>query len=151
MTAATYQELKANLVGADPVFITSQLDAGAELPAAMSAWMTEQNNRIKAANSAKEDAAKDAEAAAKLKPGAGPGIGAGTDDKLDPNADSGDVIGDWNALMEECLTATSGDQDAALLRAAGKNPALHAQFKAATNPEFSGQILKHAKKLGVNV
>lgn len=145
--AATYQELKANLVGADPAFITSQLDAGAELPAAMSAWMQEQNKRIQSANQAAADAAE----AAKLKPGAGPGIGAGTEENPEAGAESGDVIADWNALMEDCLAKTGGDQDAALLRAAGKNPALHAKFKAATNPEFSGQILKHAKKLGVDV
>jgi hypothetical protein len=113
----------------------------------MSAWMQEQNKRIQ---SAKQEAA-DAAAAAALKPAAGPGIGAGTEDNPEAGGESGDVVADWHALMEDCLAKTGGDQDAALLRAAGKNPALHAQFKAATNPEFAGQILKHAKKLGVDV
>lgn len=147
MAAASYQELKQSLKGADNDFIASQLDAEADLPTAISAWIDEQNKRLAAA----KKTADDASAASKLRPGAGPGIGAGSGGDADAeiDAESGDVIADWNAHFEACLDKADGDVDRALMAAVGKKPDLHAAFKAATNPDRANEILQHARKLGV--
>lgn len=49
--AATFNELKAVLVGADATFMVAQLDAHATVTQATAAWMAEQNRRIEAARS----------------------------------------------------------------------------------------------------
>ena len=80
---ASYQELVAGCVGADPAFLCSQLAAGATLAQAQTAWMSEQNKRL---------------AAAQQRPGVdavgtkASGSGARS---IDP-----DAVSNWNALVE---------------------------------------------------
>ena len=47
---ASYKQLKAELIGADAEFITSQLDQEATVAQATKAWMKEQNTRVQKAN-----------------------------------------------------------------------------------------------------
>jgi protease-4 len=80
---ASYQELVAGCVGADPAFLCSQLAAGATLAQAQTAWMTEQNRRI---------------VAAQQRPGV-EAVGTKATGKSSPSIDP-DAIANWNALIE---------------------------------------------------
>lgn len=80
---ASYQELVAGCVGADPAFVCSQLAANATLAQAQTAWMTEQNKRI---------------AAAQQRPGVeavGTKLAGKGSQSIDP-----DAVSNWNALVE---------------------------------------------------
>ena len=80
---ATYRELVAGCVGVDPPFLCSQLAAGATLAQAQTAWMTEQNKRI---------------AAAQQRPGVdavGTKVPGGGSPAIDP-----DAISNWEALVQ---------------------------------------------------
>lgn len=125
MTAATYQELKAGLPGADAAFLCAQMEAGATLAAAQTAWMAEQNARIQ---SAREEVATAKAAAAK------PGVAAlGTEAPKageQAPAHAGDPIGDWNALVDANI-AKGMDKPKAISAAVRANKEAHEAFLAA--------------------
>lgn len=125
MTAATYQELKAGLPGADAEFICAQQEAGATLAAAQTAWMGEQNARLQ---SAREEVATAKAAAAK------PGVAAlGTEAPKageQTQTQAGDPIGDWNALVDANI-AKGMDKPKAISAAVRANKEAHEAFLAA--------------------
>ena len=83
---ASYQELVVGCVGADPGFLCSQLAAGATLAQAQTAWMTEQNKRIVAAQQRPGVEAVGTKATGNNSKGS---------QSIDP-----DAIANWNALLE---------------------------------------------------
>lgn len=120
---ATYAELKAGLVGADAAFLVSQLDASATLPAAVSAWMAEQNSRIQAAN-AKVTQAQ----AAAAKPGVDP---VKTEQKA-AASEATDPKAQWSAAVAEKVAAglPRAKAIAAVVKA---QPELHQAYIEACN------------------
>lgn len=110
--AATYAEIVASCVGADPAFICAQLAAGVTVAAAQSAWMTEQNARIAAASQR-------------------PGVDAvGTKpSKANP---VGDVLNDWREAVAAKMAAglPKAKATASVVK---ENPELHQAYIAAVN------------------
>jgi ClpP class serine protease len=111
--AASYAEIVAACVGCDPSFICGQLAAGVTVAAAQSAWMAEQNERIKAAIA---------------KPGVEP---IGTKPSAAGNQ-SGDVVSDWEAAVET-FTAKGKTKQQAILAADRKFPGLREAMLAQVN------------------
>lgn len=146
MSAATYQELKAGLPGANAEFICSQQEAGATLADAQAAWMKEQNARIEKANADRAKAEEEA-AAAKAKPGVkalggkGRASSASEDDGADADDETGDPIGDFNAAVTKAM-AGGADRHQAVAIVAKKQPALHKAFLLATNPDARDEVEK---------
>lgn len=112
---ASYQELVAGCVGADPAFLCSQLAAGATLAQAQTAWMTEQNKRL---------------AAAQQRPGVdavGTKVPGGGSPTIDP-----DAIANWEALV--AAEQQTGKTLAQATRACvAKHPDAHLAYLAAFN------------------
>jgi len=112
---ASYQELVAGCVGADPAFLCSQLAAGATLAQAQTAWMAEQNKRLAAAQQRPGVDAVGTKAA---------GSTAGT---IDP-----DAISNWEALVQ--AEQQTGKTPAQATRACvTKHPDAHLAYLAAFN------------------
>lgn len=144
--AGTFQELKAELVGADAGFLVSQLEANASVDQARRAWMTELNARTQAATKAVDEAKAKADAAAK-KPGVEPLGGGGASAAGD--AAGGDAISAFEALIDAELRAMGKQADAvprsntsfgprakATIRASEKHPDAHAAYLAAYNARY---------------
>lgn len=121
--AATYPELKAALVGADPAFIVAQLDAGSTLDQARSAWMAEQQSRIAAA----QQQANEAKAA-----GAKTGAPPLTTTTKTASAPAGDAIATWNERVAAEVKAGRSRADA-VRRVSAADPDLHQAFIGAYN------------------
>ena len=114
---ASYQELVVGCVGADPGFLCSQLAAGATLAQAQTAWMTEQNKRI---------------IAAQQRPGVeAVGTKATGNNKGSQSIDP-DAISNWNTLLEaEQQTGKTLAQ--ATKTCVAKHPDAHLAYLAAFN------------------
>ena len=111
-TAASYAELKAACVGADPTFLCSQLEANATLTEASSAWMAAQNERIEAARQK-------------------PGVDAvGT--KPSKSKPTGDAVQDWKDALAEKMEAGM-KKGAAVSALAKESPELHKAYLDAVN------------------
>lgn len=148
--AATFQELKAELIGADASFLVAQLEASSTLDQARKAWMGELNARNQASAKAADDARKAAEAAAK-KPGVDPLPGGSA---TAAEGASGDAISAFDALVDAELKAMGGraaerstslsvatPRGRAVIAAAQKNPEAHRAYLLAYNAE-------HRKRYG---
>jgi len=153
---ATYAELKAACAGADADFIVKQLDAGATVPQAQTAWMAELNKRATDAKAeaatAKTEAtaAKDEVTALKAgRPGVKPlGQDAKKKDKSpdgEPDEDDEEVEGDaaksaFNAKVHHYMETRkvprtgTADQPGAIQLVAINHQKLHKQYLKATNP-----------------
>lgn len=159
--AATLQELKAELAGADASFLLAQLEASATLPQASKAWIAELTARNEAASKkAAEAEAKAAELEKKTKGATKPGVDPLPTAALDDAAAAGDAIAAWNTLVEAELKAMGGDKKPtglgqitprvrAQLAAAKKHPEAHAAYLAAYNGERRKKYgVRHAMRLG---
>jgi len=128
-TAASYEDLKACLPGANAEFICSQLEKKATLDQAQSAWMEEQNRRIEAAQK-KAQAAEAGQAAKKL-PGVealGGAAGAAAAEAIeDPLAQFNQEV---RAKMKQGM-----DRQGAVVAVARANKPLHQAYLKATNPQ----------------
>ena len=124
---ATYAELKAACVGADPAFICAQMEAAATVENAVKSWMGELTKRADAANLAAAESKLEAEKARAQKPGVEP-LGGGAA----PKAGSSDPVAEWNAAIDAKLAAglTKTKAAAAVVR---QNPDLHAAYVEAVN------------------
>jgi hypothetical protein len=115
MTApATLQELRAACPGAPSEFLLAQLEAGATIDAAKTAFIADQQKRL-TATSAK-------------RPGVD-ALGSGRQ-KVAADGDGGDFTALVKEKMKEGL-----DRQAAVIAAARENPEAHAAFLHATNPQ----------------
>ena len=112
---ATYQELVAGCVGADPAFVCSQLAAGATLAQAQTAWMTEQNRRL-----AEAQRRPGVDAVGTKVPGGGPSA-------IDP-----DALSNWEALVQ-AEQQTGKTQAQATRACVVKHPDAHLAYLAAFN------------------
>lgn len=129
--SASYEELKAGCVGADPAFLCSQLEAKASLQQAQAAWMREQASRLQATQQQLAEAkAKPAPTAAK--PGVDPLISSAAHGRM--GSVDGDPIAAWNEAVAAKVTAGLAKARAISAVARG-NPELHAAYLAAFNSE----------------
>ena len=138
-TAATLGELKAALKGADADFLLKQLDGNVTLAQAQSNWIAEMNTRLEA--SQKETA--DAKAATGKHPGGKP-LGAGTPPKAS-ESETGSPIADFNELVAKIEREEKMTHQKAISAAARRNPDLHMNFLAATNPGMKSRRLLNEK------
>ena len=125
--AASYEDLKACLPGANAEFICSQLEKNATLDQAQSAWMEEQNRRVEAAEK-KAQAAETAQAT-KKPPGVealGGATGAAAADAIE------EPVAQFNQEVRARMK-TGMDRQAAVVAVARGNKALHQAFLKATN------------------
>lgn len=130
---ATYQELKANLAGADPAFITSQLDKSATLSQAMSGWMAEQNIRIAAANEKASTLATQQQAgAAGVKPLIAGKSGEGDGE---PTHSAGDFAAAMAERQKRGMSPAKAMQDIV-----SKEPALHAAYLQEHNAQYNREF-----------
>ena len=110
--AASYAELKAACVGADPAFLCSQLEANTTVDAATAAWMAAQNERIEASRQR-------------------PGVDAvGT--KPSKARPTGDALQDWKDALAEKME-TGMKKGAAVSALAKESPELHKAYLDAVN------------------
>jgi signal peptide peptidase SppA len=124
---ASYADLKAGLPGADAGFLCEQLEVAATLAAAQTAWMAEQDRRIRAAQ-AETAQAKLAASAAGL-----PTLGGATAAGALAGETGSDAVEAWQKALAEKLTACNGDRARAVRQLVRENPSLHADFVAASN------------------
>lgn len=165
--AATLQELRAELAGADANFVLAQLEANATLPQASKAWIGELTARNQAA--AEKAAAAETKlaevektrAAATTRPGVDP-LPSGSASAAD--SAGGDAIAAWNAIVEAEIKALGPDasrrpksltvptaRGRATLAAAQKHPEAHAAYLAAYNAEHRKRFKpRHAMPLNEN-
>lgn len=136
--SATYEQLVASCVGADPAFLCKQLGAKATVAQAMGAWMAEQNARLSAA---REEADK-AKAQSK-KPGVEPIThGKGKDGKA---AFEGDPISAWEEALEAKLAKCGNRANArrsAVTALVKENPELHQAYIEAYNVQNAHLLQK---------
>lgn len=117
---ASYQEIVAGCIGADPAFICAQQAAGATLPQAQAAWMAEQNKRL---------------VAAQQKPGVD-AVGTRTPGKSQASATGydPDAIANWNQLVAQ-KRAEGMDQRKATSWCVEHHPDAHEAYLVAFNAE----------------
>jgi len=127
---ATYDEIKSACIGADAMFICSQLESKATAQQAQAAWMAEQNRRIEKAN---ENAAQ-AIASAK-KPGVEP-IGTGGGKSKGVESDSGDPIAEFDELVQAEMTSRKCSRHVAHAKVSREHPELREAMVAAHNAKF---------------
>jgi len=120
-TAATYAQLVAGCVGADPAFLCAQLAANATLPTAQSAWMAEQNKRIEAAKQSPGVQAV----------GTRPSKATATAQSVD-----GGAIDAWNSLVESRMQNGQSKADATRY-CVTHHQEEHLAFLAAHNARFA--------------
>jgi len=120
--AASYGEIVAACVGADPAFICSQLAAGATVTVAQSAWMAEQNARI---------------AAASQRPGVDP-VGTKPSKPQQQQSQDTDAARQWHDAIRERMAAGMTQAQAARAVAV-ENPDLQIAFIAAHNAAVRNQ------------
>ena len=112
--SATYQEIVASCLGADPPFICAQLATGVTVDAATRNWMAEQNKRIEAAKQ------KPGVDAVGTKPG-------NTTSTINP-----DAIANWHALLDaKKIAGRTAAQ--AMRECVAESPEAHAAYLAAFN------------------
>lgn len=122
---ASYQEIVAGCIGADPAFICAQQAAGATLSQAQAAWMAEQNRRI---------------VAAQQKPGV-EAVGTRTPGKSQQVAGyDPDAIANWNQLIAQ-KQSEGLDRRRATSWCVENHPQEHAAYLAAFNAEH----LQHSR------
>jgi len=121
---ATYNQIVAECVGADPAFICKQLEAGATIAQATKAWMIEQNARVAAAKSETEAARAKAN-----KPGSDP-LPAGNPEAADA---AGNAVAEFDAKIDAALPRFNGNRRRALSFVAKANPALHKAYVESFN------------------
>jgi signal peptide peptidase SppA len=117
---ATYQQIVAECVGADPPFICKQLEGGATIAQAQKAWMIEQNARV-----AKANAEAEALRAKGHKPGLDPITGGNDGSTANGTAFNGDAHAEFESKFDEELAKTKGNRLQAIRNVARKYPALH--------------------------
>lgn len=130
-TPAAYSEIVAACPGADEKFICRQLEGKATVEQARSAWMTEQNTRIQAADARAAQAA-----AAAKKPGvdlAGEGGQAAAGSGDYGTLEAAELANRWNALVDEKKKICGGDTARALGLANRADPELRQALVAAAN------------------
>lgn len=142
-TAASPEELKAHLVGADDSFIMKQLMAKATLDQAKSNWLAEMNTRLTASTT--ENAALKAAGGGKA-PGVNP-LGGGKVGGKAQEESTGNAIEMFDEAVST-LMQHGMKRDQAVAAAARKNPQLHLQFLAATNPGRKSSRLLAEKYTG---
>lgn len=139
--AATFQELKTELVGADAGFLVAQLEANATLDQARKAWMGELAGRAQRA----EEAQRAAEAAKQK-----PGVEALATGSVSAETEAGgDAIATFNALVDAELKTMGHRADQtpgslvkptargkATVRAAEKNPEAYEAYLVAYNERY---------------
>jgi len=128
---ANFDELKTCCVGADAVFLCSQLESQATIKQATAAWMAEQQKRIALANQQTADAKAAAEEAkAKL---AKPGVETLTDGANRPGDDRlADPESQWNEAIEAKMR-TFKDRARAVAAVVRENPELREAYVASYN------------------
>jgi hypothetical protein len=124
---ATYDELKAGCLGADPAFLCGQLEAKATLPQAQSAWMAEQNRRLAAAN-------ERAQQAALRQPGVDPLPAGG---KLTARQFDGDPIAAFEEAVHAEMDRTGAPRHIAQRKVCTSQPELREALVAVHNARFS--------------
>lgn len=120
--AVTIHDLKTACPGADDKFLIGQLTNNASVDAARSAWMVEQNARLTAQQT--ENATLKAQ---KDKPGVPPIASTGKTPKGGAAETEGGAIAQWNAAIEEKVSAKVTRQQAAVL-VAKENPDLQQAY-----------------------
>ena len=131
--AASFEDLKACLPGADSDFICSQMEKKATLDQAQSAWMEEQNKRLAAADKKAEKAVEEKKAS-DAKPGLdfeGEGTGTGGDGDA---AFGGDPIAEWNKRLAAKVDAGMPRMQAAS-RVNKEMPGLREAYVEASNAQ----------------
>jgi protease-4 len=126
---ATFAELKAGCVGADPAFLCAQLEASATLPQAQAAWMREQATRLQASQQELADV-KAAKPAAPAKPGVDPVTSKGGA----AQSFEGDALSAWEQAIAAKVQAGLSKAKA-ISTVAHAQPELHAAYLAAFNAE----------------
>ena len=119
--AASYEELKSKLVGADADFICGQLEAKATADVAVAAWMAEQNSRL-----------EQAKAKAELPR---PGVDALASGKAKVEQ-AGDPIEAFEGRVSE-LMAGGKSRPKAIAATVREDPELHAAYIAAYNAKHN--------------
>jgi len=125
--SASLAQLKAACPGASNDFLVQQLEAGATMAAASTAWMVEltrQNTELKA------KAAAPAPAPAARKPGASP-VPAAAAGESASQAVSGDAIAQWDEQLQSLMTDRKLTKAKAARELAIKEPELHSAYIAA--------------------
>lgn len=139
--AATIAELKAGCPGASSDFLCRQLETGATLDQAKTAFLAEQTAKLAAAEKDLAEAKSAAAAAAAKKPAPGVdalGSGAGTASK----ETSGDPIAEWNEKVEAAMSARKCGRQAAQGIVGRQHPELREAFVAARNAAHPRQADK---------
>lgn len=140
ITAATLQEIKQTLPKADDSFIVSQLEKGATIQQAQTAWATVLEQRLEQlqkqqveTEAAHKQQLEQASAAAK-KPGVEPLGKQSTVEEDGYVGATGDPIHDMDVAVRERMKANQNlDRQAATLLVSRSNPDLHRAFLLATN------------------
>lgn len=136
--AASIDEILAGCPGCDDSFVVAQMKAKATVASAQSAWMAEQNARLKASAEAvaaakleAENAKKESRVVASAPEGVKP-LGGGTAKTTDATAFAGDPVSAWQTELSAKIARGMSRQQAvqAINR---ENPELRKAFVAASN------------------
>ncbi|HTN73910.1 MAG TPA: S49 family peptidase [Pirellulaceae bacterium] len=125
MSQASYHDLVAALPGADNDFVCSQLAANATVELARTAWMTEQNNRLAQARTAKPAATSTT-----TKPGVQP-VNAGATAAV--SSFQGDAIAQWEERLEAKMQRPGMTRAKAISQLTAEQPELHQAYIAEYN------------------
>ena len=141
--AASIQELKAACPGASSDFLMGQLEAGATVTAAQTAFIAHQSQQIEQAKKDSAEAIEKAKAEAeeKAKVAATAGIEPlTTESASDGNEDHGNVVERFESMIGKMVEAGSTRQQA-MVKAARKDETLYKQYLIATNkPSMAGKL-----------
>lgn len=148
--AATIAELKAACPGAPSDWLLSQIEAGATLAAAQTAFIGLQSKMLAEANAAAAKAAEDA----KAKAGSGLGVAPPNRHHTTSSAASeaateatGDPVADFHAAVRDAMKVSNCSRAAAVQSVIRAQPVLHAEYLKATNEsKFHGQIDERRKQ-----
>lgn len=135
---ATYHELKAALAGADPAFITSQLDANATVEQARNGWMAKlaADNKALAAKNAELEQQRQAGGTPPTNQGKKPGVPGLVADSAAPPAAAGtggDPIEAFNEAVREEMTRSKCSRHVAHATVCRQQPELRDAMVAAHN------------------
>lgn len=124
---ATYAELKAACVGADPAFLCAQMESAATVENAVKAWMGELTQRADAATAAAAESKAEADKAKSQKSGVEP-LGSGSS----ASGSTSDPVAEWHTAIDAKMAAglTKTKAAAAVVR---QQPDLHAAYIEAVN------------------
>jgi ClpP class serine protease len=134
---ASYHELKAALAGADPAFLTSQLDANATVEQARNAWMAKlsaDNQALAKKNAELEQQHQAGGTPPTNNQGKKPGVpGLVADATTPPASYSGDAIAEFESQVAANVKAGMPRANA-VSRVISQQPELHAAYLQAKNP-----------------